>query len=402
MNPLVITVSQLNKYVRSIIDGDQQLSSVFVVGEISNFKAHGASGHLYFSLKDAQGLIRSVMFRTDAAKLRFLPQDGMRVICRGRVSLWERDGQYQFYINDMQPDGVGSLALAFEQVKAKLEAEGLFAEDIKKPLPAYPKKIAVITSETGAALQDILNILGRRYPLCSVLLCPVLVQGDLAAQSMIDALNRVYKQKDIDLILIGRGGGSAEDLSSFNDEGLARTIRKSPVPVVSAVGHETDFTICDFVADLRAPTPSAAAELVVPHRDELLYRISKTRTELYASIRNIAEQYNTRLNNAKKSAVFKDAAQMLVPFVLRKDAAYNMLINAFTDKMEKAQTKLMVKSAELQHLSPLQILARGYSVATKKGKIVSSKTNINDDDEITLKLKDGDVCFTVNQVRYEK
>ncbi len=402
MNPLVISVSQLNKYVRSLIEGDRQLSSIFVVGEISNFKAHGASGHFYFSLKDAQGLIRSVMFRTDAQKLRFIPQDGMHVICRGRVSLWERDGQYQFYVNDMQPDGVGGLALAFEQVKAKLEAEGLFAEELKRPLPAYPKKIAVITSDTGAALQDMLNILDRRYPLCSVLLCPSLVQGQFAAQSMMDVLNQVYKLNDVDLILIGRGGGSAEDLSAFNDERLARTIRQSPIPVVSAVGHETDFTICDFVADLRAPTPSAAAELVVPDKEDLLFRLYKLRINLFAYCGQLLEHQGYRLENIKKSIVLKDATQLLVPFILRKDMTYNALVGAFTRKTEEDYTKLKIKAAELQHLSPLQILARGYSVATKNGRILSSKNDIVNQDELTLKLKDGDVSFTVDQVRYSE
>ena len=270
MPGLTLTVSQLNTYVKSLLESDPRLADVYVVGEISNFTDHARSGHLYLSLKDDGALVRAVMFRSAASRLRFTPQNGMRVLCRGRISLYDRDGQYQYYIEDMQPDGVGALSVAFEQLKQKLADEGLFDPLRKKPIPAYPGRIAVITSPTGAAVQDILKILRRRYPIAEVLLCPVLVQGDAAPRELTAAVEAVGQARCADVIIIGRGGGSMEELWAFNDEGLARAIARCPVPVISAVGHETDFTICDFVSDLRAPTPSAAAELAVPERTRLL------------------------------------------------------------------------------------------------------------------------------------
>ena len=248
-----------------MIEGDIRLSNVLVRGEISNFKNHYSSGHLYFSLKDNDATIKCVMFRSYAGGVKFRIEDGMQVILRGKVSLYEKDGQYQFYIDSMVKSGQGDLLEQFKLIKEKLEKEGLFAPDTKRALPKFPQRIAVVTSKTGAALQDITNIISRRYPICEIILCGVLVQGADAAPSMIKALDNVYKNADADLIIIGRGGGSAEDLWAFNDEALARKIYESPIPVISAVGHETDFSISDFVADLRAPTPSAAAEIAVPN-----------------------------------------------------------------------------------------------------------------------------------------
>ena len=269
---LKVTVSQLNTYIRSRMEEDPTLQSLFVVGEISNFTDHYRSGHLYLSLKDEKSVIRAVMFAQYARRLRFRPEDGMKVIARGRVGVYEANGQYQLYIEDMQPDGLGALNLAFEQLKQKLEKEGLFARERKKPLPKYPERIGVITSPTGAAVQDITTILARRFPLAEIVFCPVLVQGEGAAPQIVKALEEMNRRQAADVIILGRGGGSLEDLWAFNEESVARAVAASEIPVISAVGHETDFTICDFAADCRAATPSAAAELAVP--DQLALKAS--------------------------------------------------------------------------------------------------------------------------------
>ena len=259
----VLSVSQINFFIKSLIEGDGRMRDIYARGEISNFTDHYRSGHLYFSLKDEKSVLKAVMFSSAAHRLRFHPKEGMRVIVRGRVAVYEPGGQYQFYVEEMQPDGVGALSLAFEQLKEKLAAEGLFAEEHKRPIPPFPARIGVITSPTGAAVQDIRNILSRRWPAAEIMFCPVLVQGEDAAAQLTAAVKLMNAQKAADVIIIGRGGGSAEDLAAFNDETLARAVFASKIPVISAVGHETDFTIADFVADVRAPTPSAAAELAV-------------------------------------------------------------------------------------------------------------------------------------------
>ncbi|MBQ1847451.1 MAG: exodeoxyribonuclease VII large subunit, partial [Clostridia bacterium] len=264
MKTEILTVTQLNDFVKMTLDNSPFLRSVGVSGEISNFKYHYASGHIYFTLKDSTSQLKCVMFRSDAVNLKFSPGDGMKVVCTGSVRVYTAGGTYQLYVNDILPDGVGSLYLAYEQLKAKLESEGLFDKSVKKPIPKYPEKIGVITSQTGAAVRDIINIAGRRYPLCEITVYPAIVQGENAEKTLISGLSYFNEKEKADLIIIGRGGGSLEDLYAFNSEALARAIRKSDVPVISAVGHETDFTICDFASDLRAPTPSAAAELAVP------------------------------------------------------------------------------------------------------------------------------------------
>ena len=262
--PMVLTVSQLNTYLRAVIEEDDHLSSVFVCGEISNFTNHIRSGHWYFSLKDENSILKAVMFRTANQRLRFRPESGMRVIVRGRIGVFERDGVYQLYAEDMQPDGTGALALAFEQLRRRLEAEGLFRAERKKTLPPFPATIGVITSPTGAARRDIENVLGRRFPAANILFAPVLVQGENAPEQLAAAVARMNRDGRADVIIIGRGGGSAEELWAFNDERVVRAVAASEIPVISAVGHETDVTLCDFAADRRAPTPSAAAELAVP------------------------------------------------------------------------------------------------------------------------------------------
>ncbi|MBQ3004952.1 MAG: exodeoxyribonuclease VII large subunit, partial [Clostridia bacterium] len=267
--PITITVSQLNAYLKSIIEYDDNLRDFYLKGEISNFTNHYRTGHLYMTLKDGESQVKAVMFRSAAQKLKFRPENSMQIIARGRISVYERDGQYQFYIEEMQPDGVGALALAFEQLKKKLENEGLFSKEYKKPIPEFPERIGVVTSPTGAAIQDILNVLGRRYPKAEVIFAPVQVQGDSASGQIAKAIFEFNQKKCADVLIVGRGGGSIEDLWAFNEEVVARAVFASKIPIISAVGHETDFTICDFVADLRAPTPSAAAELATPDIDKL-------------------------------------------------------------------------------------------------------------------------------------
>ena len=314
MNHLIISVSQLNRYVKSLIEDDKKLSSVFIQGEISNFKLHSFSGHAYFSLKDNNALIKCVCFRDNMARIKFNPQDGMKVICQGKLSLYEKDGIYQLYVYSIIPDGVGENALALEELKEKLAFEGLFSDKRKRNLVKFPKKIAVVTSSQGAALRDICNIIERRYPICEVVICPVQVQGVYAAPSIVSMLNNVYKLKNIDTIIVARGGGASEELSAFNDEKLARCVAASPVPIISAVGHETDFTICDYVADLRVPTPSAAAELAVPDIKNIFDDIAVINSRIKKLIHQKISDSELRLDLITKSKVLTDVQSILTPY----------------------------------------------------------------------------------------
>lgn len=403
--PSVLSVKQLNLYVRSLIEGDPRLAYVKVEGEISNFKNHYASGHLYFTLKDNDALIKCVMFRGNAAKVKANLTDGMSVICSGRVSIYEKDGQYQFYADSIAPKGEGELAEKFKLIKEKLEKEGLFNADNKKPLPKFPNTIAVVTSGTGAAKHDIINVLSRRYPLCSVIMCPVLVQGAEAPQDLIKTLNQVYKENKADVIIIGRGGGSAEDLWAFNDENLARTIFNSPMPVISAVGHETDFTICDFVADMRAPTPSAAAELAVPNITEL----KGTLNGLFKRVNNSYNYfYNNavgRLNNVAQSWFFKNPNRFFADKMQQLDKVLDSLKITYSNKLNSAQKNTDLLGAKLNAVSPLGVLARGYSVAQTNGKVINNVNDLNIGQNITLVMQGGsaecEVKKTVKEQSYE-
>ena len=398
MDIRAVTVKQLNLYVKSLLEGDMRLQSVAVTGELSNFKRHYASGHVYFTLKDSAAAIRCVMFRSFAANIPFEPEDGMQVVLVGRVSLYEKDGQYQFYAEQMLPVGAGELALKFEQTKAKLEAEGLFNPDNKRALPKFPKKIAVITSETGAAVRDILNILSRRWPLAEVILCHASVQGQSAVPEMLDALDRIYRLGTADVIIIGRGGGSAEDLAEFNSEELARKIFDSPVPVISAVGHETDFSISDFVADMRAPTPSAAAELAVPDRVEITDKLIKYQTLLKARLKGKYDYCLARLSAAESSAVFKRPEDLLINSrAERADRAMDEALNALKTVIDRYETRLMQDLARLDNLSPLKVLSRGYAAAVKDGKTVSTVNAVEIGDDITLKFADGSAVCRVTE-----
>lgn len=401
MEPIKLTVRQLNMYVKSLLEGDANLSAVTLVGELSNFKNHYSSGHLYFVLKDSFASVKAVMFRANASRVNFVPCDGMTVVCRGYVSLYERDGQYQFYAESMLPFGQGDIALEFERIKQKLEGEGLFSNERKKAIPKIPKKVGVITSETGAAFQDIINISSRRFPLCNIILFPALVQGISAPKSLISALERAYKRNDLDIIIIGRGGGSAEDLSCFNDEGLARKIAESKIPVISAVGHETDFTIADYVADLRAPTPSAAAEIAFPLADELLNQIKITKQKISSNIFGLISDYNTDIQIILNKRCFKRPDQLFSPFELRLDRSLIALENSYCRLLQKNELKLSNAALKIEALSPSKILDRGYSVTYKGDKILKDSRDAVIGENLKIKLSKGLLKCTVCDVSEE-
>lgn len=392
-----VTVKQLNLFVKSLIEGETRLNDIYVTGEISNFKNHYASGHLYFTLKDNDASIRCVMFKGYASRLKFMVSDGLKVIIRGRVSLYEKDGQYQFYAEEMYPDGLGDISLQFEQIKERLTKEGLFDSKNKRPLPKFPKSIAVITSETGAAVRDILNILSRRYPITEIVLCPVSVQGENAVPEMLDALERVYSLSRCDLIIIGRGGGSIEDLWAFNSEALARKIFESPIPVISAVGHETDFTICDFVADLRAPTPSAAAELAVPDITDIAKSIIAFNRNLKSALQDKLNYLKLRFAAIENSPYLK-APQRALIYSKRQDidVLTDALMTRYNNVINRYSSRLKQNIASLDALSPLKVLSRGYSVAEVNGKVIKSINEANIGDTLTLKLSDGSLLCTVD------
>ncbi len=402
MTANIVTVSQLNRYVKSVLDSDANLKSLFLIGEISNFKVNSFSGHAYFTLKDENSSIKAVMFRSSAARLKFIPTDGMSVICRGEVNLYERDGAYQFYVGDMQPDGAGSIAVAFEQLKEKLSEEGLFDPDKKRAVPQFPKKIAVITSSTGAAVQDMINVLGRRWPLATLVMCPVKVQGEGSAEQMIEALADVNNYTDCDVIIIGRGGGSAEDLWCFNDEGLARAVSKSKIPVISAVGHETDFTICDFVADLRAPTPSAAAELAVPDIAEIFSYILGVNDRLNRFISNCFITAEQRLKLLIGRPALTNPFSTVEALSLRLDNLKSRLDAEFNRKTADFDRKNTELTAKLDALNPAKILLRGYSIVEKDGQTVKSVAEIVADDHLKIRFADGYAECRVKNTEKEK
>ena len=398
----VITVSQLNFYIKSLLDESPALREIYITGEISNLTDHYRSGHIYLSLKDDKALVRAVMFAGNARHLRFKPEEGMKVIARGRVSVYEATGQYQLYIEDMQPDGIGALNLAYEQLKKKLSAEGLFSEDIKSLYPHIQKRIGVITSPTGAAVQDILNILGRRYPIAEVVFCPVLVQGENASAQLIDAIERFNKANAADVIIIGRGGGSIEDLWAFNDEKLARAIAKSDIPVISAVGHETDFTICDFVADLRAPTPSAAAELATPNMTELLSYFKSVKDSLPAIMQRRIDFEKQELDNLASSKVLLSPKGFINIRKNELDMLSADMIKAFKAILSENQREFVALSAKLDALSPLSVLSRGYSIVQNKNKVIKSAKELNIGQNIMVKLSDGKAECEVNAITLDE
>lgn len=391
----VLSVSQLNRYIKSLIDGDFNLQSVFICGEISNFTNHYKTGHYYMTLKDESAAIKAVMFRSANERLKFVPENNMRVIVKGRVSVFERDGQYQLYIDDMQPDGAGALSVAFEQLKAKLAAQGLFDAENKKEIPFCPSRVGVITSPTGAAVRDIINVLSRRFPASEMVFCPVTVQGDRAAPEIVQALRAMNEHKAADVIILGRGGGSIEDLWAFNEEAVAKAVFASEIPVISAVGHETDFTICDFVADLRAPTPSAAAELAVPDavtQKEFIYKYS---SRLHAGVNSYlsGQRHSVALFSAKIAG--KSPAMHISDLRIKCDTAVMAMDAAVKSDLAEKSVKLASLCAKLDAMSPLKILSRGFAVASKDGKIIKTTSEVCDGDLINVKISDGTLACRV-------
>ena len=403
MQKRIITVSELNEYLKMLFEYDEILRNIYIKGEISNFTNHYKTGHFYFSLKDAGGSVRAVMFRSNASKLKFKPENGMRVVVGGRVSVFPRDGQYQVYVDVMEPDGVGALYMAYEQLRAKLEKEGLFAEERKKPLPRFPKRIGIVTSPTGAAIRDMLHITGRRFPSAEIVLYPALVQGADAAASIARGIRYFNTKKSVDLLIVGRGGGSLEDLWAFNEELLVRAVADSALPVISAVGHETDFTLCDFAADLRAPTPSAAAELAVPDTEELLSSLGHMNDRISLAMNRRLARSRDRLRLLSASRMLKDPRA----FIDDKRMALAMDEQALYTRMERIlaakRAEFQYKTAKVEALNPLAVVARGYSaVFDEKGILVKSVSQLAPGDGVSFALTDGRVHARVEKIESEK
>ncbi len=392
MKPTVLTVSQVNFFVKSLLEGDGRLSGLCVAGEVSNLAGQYRSGHVYFSLKDQKSVLRCVMFAPAARRLRFSPQNGMGVVARGRVSVYEPTGQYQLYVEDLQPDGVGALALAYEQLRDKLAAEGLFDQARKRPLPPYPERIGVVTSPSGAAVRDILQVTARRWPVAEIVFCPVLVQGEGAPAQLTAAIEALGRSHACDVAIVGRGGGSMEDLWAFNDEALARAVAGCPIPVVSAVGHETDFTICDFAADLRAPTPSAAAELCTPD-------ILEERQRVRAFSRYFQEGARDHLAYLRQSVdILAKESPLGRPEALvraRREKLRGLtarLAEGAGEGVGRGRNALSLLAGKLDSLSPLRVLSRGYSVVYDgSGRPVREAAALQPGDAVSIRLAKGSV-----------
>jgi exodeoxyribonuclease VII large subunit len=384
-----VTVTQLNKYLKDRFDEDENLNAILVKGEISNFKNH-YTGHLYFTLKDENSLIKCIMFKSYAEKLNFKPKDGMKVMVFGTVSVFERDGVYQIYAKSMMEDGMGDLHEQFEQLKAKLEKEGLFEQSHKKAIPLYPKVVGVLTSQTGAVIRDIINVSTRRNQNVYIRLLPVPVQGPGAAEQIADKIRIMNEKKLADVLIIGRGGGALEDLWPFNEEIVARAIYNSEIPIISAVGHETDFTIADFVADLRAPTPSAAAELAVPDIFEVKQKIINYQNRSKLALKKKIEIMKLRFEKVMKSRVFTDPMRKIMDNSIILDDYMKRLENAMKEIKTENKNKYIELVTKLDSISPLKTLIRGYSLTEKDGQIIKKASQIDKDDIITIKFSDGE------------
>lgn len=385
---MAVSVSDLNLYIKEKIAGDEALNAVVVKGEISNFKAH-YTGHFYFTLKDDKSLIKCIMFKSYAERINFKPKDGMKVIVFGGVSVFERDGIYQIYAKAMMEQGVGDLYAAYEKLKEDLAKEGLFEESHKKKIPLKPKIIGVLSSQTGAVIRDIINVSTRRNPNCYIRLLPVPVQGPGAAKEIVKGIETMNEKKLADVIILARGGGSLEDLWPFNEEIVARSIYNSEIPIISAVGHETDFTIADFVSDLRAPTPSAAAELANPDIYELKNKINALNERARLSLKKKLELLKMKYQNLMSSKVFTDPVQNMQNNYLKLDGFIKQMENAMILKQKEAEKSFQNMVSKLDALSPLKTMVRGFSIVEKDGKIIKSSKDLKENDEITIKLIDG-------------
>lgn len=399
MNEKYLTVGAINRYIKYKLDNDEALQTVFVKGEISNFKAH-SSGHLYFSIKDESGKINAIMFSSSAKKLNFIPADGVKVLIIGRISVYEATGGYQIYVSDMQEDGMGNLYIAFEKLKKQLQSEGLFDETHKKKIPKYPSKIGVITANTGAAIKDILSTIKRRYKIAEVILFPSLVQGENAAGDIVRNI-KLASNYDLDVLIVGRGGGSIEDLWPFNEEIVARAIYECPIPIISAVGHEVDYTIADFVADLRAPTPTGAAEMAVPNMSDLVSHITQMKIRLNENIIKKINIEKLRLDSFKNSYILKNPLIIYENKKQKLDMINEKINNIINLKIENNKNSLINLIDKLELVNPLNILKRGFSLTTKDDKIIKSVKNVNKSDVLDIRLNDGVIKAKVEEVNYE-
>ena len=410
MNKEYLTVTQLTKYIKYKIDNDINLREVYLKGEISNFKAH-TRGHFYFTIKDEGSRINAVMFASSASKVKFTPEDGMKILVTGRISVYEATGGYQIYVNEMMEDGVGNLYVAFEQLKKKLASEGLFDDKYKKPIPKIPERVGVITAPTGAAIRDIISTINRRFPLTEVILLPSLVQGEGAKEDIVRQIKRA-EDYNLDVLIVGRGGGSIEDLWAFNEEIVARAIFECPIPIISAVGHEIDFTIADFVADLRAPTPTGAAEIAVPNKADVINYINQLSLRSRKAVGNILELKKKRLDNIKSNYILNNPLDLYSAKIQKLDYLTESLIKNYKNIIDKEKNKLNnIKTrplfsnplvildktkqkytlllSKLDALSPLKTLERGYGIIKLNEKAVTSIKDLKKDDLINIELKDG-------------
>ncbi len=399
MSNNVLTVTELNQFIKSIFDSSPHLQDIYIKGEISNFTNHYKTGHFYFTLKDEGGVVKSIMFRSDASSLKFMPENGMKVIAHGRISLYVKDGSYQLYVDSMEPDGVGALYVAFEQLKVKLEAEGIFDVRYKKQIPKYPERIGIVTSPTGAAVRDMINVSKRRFPLSELILFPCLVQGENAPSQIAKGIIYFNTKLLVDTIIIGRGGGSLEELWAFNNEELARTVFASKVPVISAVGHETDFSITDFVADLRAPTPSAAAELALPDKNseyESLYSLS---SKLGILLNNRISHISSKLDSIAKKKCLTSPMYLIDDKRITLDNLSEKLDKNEYYNLEKKKMAMVSVVSKLEALNPLKVIARGYSaVFNSDGKLIKSINDIKVDDRVEFSTVDGKVKAAVTEL----
>ena len=396
MDDKYLTVSRINRYIKYKLDNDENLQTVYLKGEISNFKNH-TSGHFYFTLKDETSRIPAVMFRSAASKVNFNPQDGMNVLVTGRISCYEANGNYQIYVEEMLEDGIGNLYVEFEKLKKKLGERGYFDEKYKKPIPKFPKRIGVITASTGAAIRDIITTINRRYRLAEIILIPTLVQGERAGEDIVCSLSKA-KELDLDVIILGRGGGSIEDLWAFNEEIVADAIFNMDIPIISAVGHEIDFTISDFVSDLRAPTPTAAAELAVPNTIELINNLNQIKTRLSKSILNKLELNKNKLNALLNSYILKNPKGLYEVKMQKLDNLVDKLNIYTTNIFESKETKYISLIDKMEALNPIKTLKRGYSITRENNKVADFK-KIKKDMIITTEFSEGEVISKVMEVK---
>lgn len=392
-----LTVSQVNRYIKAILDEAQPLNRIYVSGEISNFKHYRQSGHMYFTLKDNSSQLKCVMFAGNNSSLKFTPEDGMSVVCFGKVSAYERDGQYQLYVSSMQPNGLGALALAYEQLKQRLEKEGYFAPEHKKSVPKYPAKIGVATSNMGAAVEDIKNIISRRFPLAEIVICPTVVQGSEACEDIASSV-KFLDTLGVDVIIVGRGGGSMEDLWAFNTMPVIQAVYDCNTPIISAVGHETDFTLCDFVADLRAPTPSAAAELAVPDINSELQIADGFYSSLLSLFKHKIATEEINLDRITNRSPLSDVNEVFKARQEKLELLYDNLMSRFKAMIDDKEKALIREADMLNAVNPLSVIARGFTLTTKNNKTVSSVKSLSVNDTVCIRFSDGKITATVCEV----